>query len=243
LHADVPCAGSVACALCPPFQHFVRLTAPFPRGARPGPGGQRAGGAAVTSRAPRRRNASQPAPLAGLAVLDVGCGGGLLAEALARLGADVTGADASAESIGVARAHAAADPELAVAYRAATAEQLVAESARARSSPSCTARAVEPRATRAVLPSACLPVAARARAGPSPAPAAEALRASASAGMQPGRMRADSRCTQSAWVCSSGGALPASCGAIPAEWWPGSRLTGSSSAAQARSLTRWWPPR
>ena len=62
-------------------------------------------------------------------MLDVGCGGGILAEALARLGAHVTGADASAESIAVARAHAAGDPTLDVAYRAATAEQLVAEGA------------------------------------------------------------------------------------------------------------------
>ena len=80
--------------------------------------------------AKRRRDAGRPAPLAGLSVLDVGCGGGILAEALARLGARVTGADASAESIAVARAHAAGDPTLGVAYRAATAEQLVAESAR-----------------------------------------------------------------------------------------------------------------
>ena len=76
-----------------------------------------------------RRDAGQPAPLAGLTVLDVGCGGGILAEALARLGAHVTGADASAESIAVARTHAAGDPTLGVAYRAATAEQLVAEGA------------------------------------------------------------------------------------------------------------------
>lgn len=78
-----------------------------------------------------RRDASQPAPLAGLTLLDVGCGGGLLSEALARLGAAVTGVDAGADSIAVARAHAAADPELQVSYRAATAEQLVDEGAQA----------------------------------------------------------------------------------------------------------------
>ena len=78
----------------------------------------------------RRRDAGQAAPLAGLTVLDVGCGGGILAEALARLGAQVTGVDASTESIAVARTHAAGDPTLGVAYRAATAEQLVAEGAR-----------------------------------------------------------------------------------------------------------------
>ena len=78
-----------------------------------------------------RRDATRPAPLAGLTLLDVGCGGGLLSEALARLGAAVTGVDAGADSIAVARTHAAADPELLVSYRAATAEQLVAEGAQA----------------------------------------------------------------------------------------------------------------
>ncbi len=46
------------------------------------------------------------APLAGRTALDVGCGAGLLAEPLARLGAEVTGIDASPELIGVARQHA-----------------------------------------------------------------------------------------------------------------------------------------
>lgn len=46
-------------------------------------------------------------PLAGRRALDVGCGAGLLAEPLARLGAAVTGIDASAEVIAAARAHAA----------------------------------------------------------------------------------------------------------------------------------------
>ncbi|VWX60895.1 bifunctional 2-polyprenyl-6-hydroxyphenol methylase/3-demethylubiquinol 3-O-methyltransferase UbiG [Sphingorhabdus sp. 109] len=46
-------------------------------------------------------------PLAGKAALDVGCGAGLLCEPLARLGARVTGLDAAAENIAVARAHAA----------------------------------------------------------------------------------------------------------------------------------------
>lgn len=44
----------------------------------------------------------------GLRILDVGCGGGVLCEALTRLGAKVTGVDASAQSIEVARAHAEA---------------------------------------------------------------------------------------------------------------------------------------
>jgi 2-polyprenyl-6-hydroxyphenyl methylase/3-demethylubiquinone-9 3-methyltransferase len=51
-------------------------------------------------------------PLAGLSVLDVGCGGGLMSEALARDGARVVGLDASAGNIGAARRHAAQDPAL-----------------------------------------------------------------------------------------------------------------------------------
>ncbi len=46
-------------------------------------------------------------PLAGKSVLDVGCGAGLLAEPLARLGGQVTGVDAAPENIGAAAAHAA----------------------------------------------------------------------------------------------------------------------------------------
>ncbi|WP_448578171.1 bifunctional 2-polyprenyl-6-hydroxyphenol methylase/3-demethylubiquinol 3-O-methyltransferase UbiG [Thermaurantiacus sp.] len=46
-------------------------------------------------------------PLSGLAALDVGCGGGLVSESLARMGAEVTGLDAAAGSIAVAREHAA----------------------------------------------------------------------------------------------------------------------------------------
>ena len=45
-------------------------------------------------------------PLAGRRALDVGCGAGLLAEPLARLGAAVTGIDAAAENVAVAREHA-----------------------------------------------------------------------------------------------------------------------------------------
>jgi 2-polyprenyl-6-hydroxyphenyl methylase/3-demethylubiquinone-9 3-methyltransferase len=56
-------------------------------------------------------------PLEGKTALDVGCGAGLLAEPLARLGATVTGLDASPELIATARAHAAAQG-LAIDYRA-----------------------------------------------------------------------------------------------------------------------------
>ena len=57
------------------------------------------------------------APLAGKRALDVGCGAGLLCEPLARLGAAVTGIDAAAENVAVARDHAAGS-RLAIDYRA-----------------------------------------------------------------------------------------------------------------------------
>jgi 2-polyprenyl-6-hydroxyphenyl methylase/3-demethylubiquinone-9 3-methyltransferase len=60
-------------------------------------------------------------PLAGLAVLDVGCGAGLASEWLARRGALVTGLDAAGAALDAARAHAAA-AGLAIAYRAGTPE-------------------------------------------------------------------------------------------------------------------------
>jgi 2-polyprenyl-6-hydroxyphenyl methylase/3-demethylubiquinone-9 3-methyltransferase len=62
-------------------------------------------------------------PLEGLRVLDIGCGGGLLSEPLARLGARVTGIDAAERNIEVARHHAAASG-LDIDYRAVTAEAL-----------------------------------------------------------------------------------------------------------------------
>ncbi|HVV94764.1 MAG TPA: bifunctional 2-polyprenyl-6-hydroxyphenol methylase/3-demethylubiquinol 3-O-methyltransferase UbiG, partial [Hyphomicrobiales bacterium] len=67
--------------------------------------------------------------LEGLAILDVGCGGGLLAEPLARLGAAVTGIDPAEESIAVARAHAG-EAGLAVDFRATTAGALASAGAR-----------------------------------------------------------------------------------------------------------------
>lgn len=65
-------------------------------------------------------------PLAGLSLLDIGCGGGLLCEPLARLGARVTGIDASERNIAIARSHAA-QSGLAVDYRTTTAEELARE--------------------------------------------------------------------------------------------------------------------
>jgi 2-polyprenyl-6-hydroxyphenyl methylase / 3-demethylubiquinone-9 3-methyltransferase len=64
-----------------------------------------------------------PLPLAGLRLADIGCGGGLLSEPLARLGARVTGIDAAAKNITVARRHAD-ESGLAIDYRTGTAEQL-----------------------------------------------------------------------------------------------------------------------
>ena len=53
------------------------------------------------------RDARVGRAFAGLRVLDIGCGGGLLTEPMARLGAEVGGADTSEVSVGVARVHAA----------------------------------------------------------------------------------------------------------------------------------------
>jgi 2-polyprenyl-6-hydroxyphenyl methylase/3-demethylubiquinone-9 3-methyltransferase len=64
-------------------------------------------------------------PLKGKRVLDVGCGGGLVSEPLARMGGNVVAIDPSEENIGIARAHAA-QSGVAVDYRAVTAESLVA---------------------------------------------------------------------------------------------------------------------
>ena len=52
------------------------------------------------------RDPSAEPPLAGLSVLDIGCGGGLLCEPLTRLGAAVTGIDAAAENVAAAARHA-----------------------------------------------------------------------------------------------------------------------------------------
>ncbi|HXD45541.1 MAG TPA: bifunctional 2-polyprenyl-6-hydroxyphenol methylase/3-demethylubiquinol 3-O-methyltransferase UbiG [Pseudolabrys sp.] len=61
--------------------------------------------------------------LKGLRMLDIGCGGGLLSEPLARLGAEMTGIDPAAENIEIARAHAA-ETGVTADYRATTAEAL-----------------------------------------------------------------------------------------------------------------------
>ncbi len=69
------------------------------------------------------RDLGGPAPFAGLRILDIGCGGGLLSEPMARLGATVVGADAAAGNIPVARLHAE-QSGLAIDYRHTTAEAL-----------------------------------------------------------------------------------------------------------------------
>jgi 2-polyprenyl-6-hydroxyphenyl methylase/3-demethylubiquinone-9 3-methyltransferase len=69
------------------------------------------------------RDAKRLDCLKGLRMLDIGCGGGLLSEPLARLGADMVGADPAEANIEAARLHAA-DSGLAIDYRATTAEAL-----------------------------------------------------------------------------------------------------------------------
>lgn len=71
-----------------------------------------------------RIEARLPSPAARIRILDVGCGGGLAAEALARCGYDVTGIDAADRAIAVARAHAAGR-NLPLEYRTATTEDLL----------------------------------------------------------------------------------------------------------------------
>jgi 2-polyprenyl-6-hydroxyphenyl methylase/3-demethylubiquinone-9 3-methyltransferase len=70
-----------------------------------------------------RKSPSSLHPFDGLKLLDIGCGGGLLSEPMARLGFAVTGADASARNIEIARLHAA-QSGLSVDYRCTTAEAL-----------------------------------------------------------------------------------------------------------------------
>ena len=67
----------------------------------------------------------QDLPFQGLRLLDIGCGGGLLAEPMARLGATVVGADAAERNIPVARVHAQ-QSGLEIDYRHTTAEALAA---------------------------------------------------------------------------------------------------------------------
>jgi len=71
------------------------------------------------------RDVTDPSPFAGLRILDIGCGGGLLAEPMARMGADVVGADAAERNIPVTRVHAE-QSGLTIDYRHTTAEAMAA---------------------------------------------------------------------------------------------------------------------
>lgn len=69
------------------------------------------------------RDLSEPLPFKGLTLLDIGCGGGLLSEPMARLGATVVGADAAGGNIPVAQVHAE-QSGLTIDYRHTTAEAI-----------------------------------------------------------------------------------------------------------------------
>ena len=71
------------------------------------------------------RDLAAPKPFEGLRILDIGCGGGLLSEPMARLGAQVVGADAAERNIPVAKVHAE-EQGLDIDYRHTTAEALAA---------------------------------------------------------------------------------------------------------------------
>ena len=75
----------------------------------------------------RLRYVAERAELAGARVVDVGCGGGILAESLARKGADVTGIDVAGKVLAIARLHLH-ESGLEVDYREVTVEALAAES-------------------------------------------------------------------------------------------------------------------
>lgn len=72
------------------------------------------------------RDLSMRAPFSGLRILDIGCGGGLLSEPMARLGAEVVGVDAAERNVPVASLHAD-EQGLSIDFRHATAEDLVVE--------------------------------------------------------------------------------------------------------------------
>jgi 2-polyprenyl-6-hydroxyphenyl methylase/3-demethylubiquinone-9 3-methyltransferase len=71
------------------------------------------------------RDLNVTSPFEGLRILDIGCGGGLLSEPMARLGAEVVGADAAERNIPVAQIHAE-QSGLTIDYRHTTAEALAA---------------------------------------------------------------------------------------------------------------------
>lgn len=75
------------------------------------------------------RDATAEQPLRGLSVLDVGCGGGILSESMAKLGAEVTGIDVVQKNIAIATLHATKS-SLSIDYRLCTASDMVESGAR-----------------------------------------------------------------------------------------------------------------
>lgn len=74
------------------------------------------------------RDPEKPQPLGGLRVLDIGCGGGILSESMARLGAEVHGIDVTPRNIAIASLHAQGQA-LALRYEAVSAEALAEQGA------------------------------------------------------------------------------------------------------------------
>lgn len=74
------------------------------------------------------RDLAKPRPFSGLSLLDIGCGGGLLAEPMARLGFTVVGIDAAKKNIRIASSHAE-EVDIHIDYRHMTVEHLVGEQA------------------------------------------------------------------------------------------------------------------
>ena len=66
---------------------------------------------------------NQKKPLSGINILDIGCGGGLLSEPMARMGANVTGIDASDKNIKIAKLHSKKN-KLKINYLCSSPEKL-----------------------------------------------------------------------------------------------------------------------
>ncbi|KAI9359313.1 S-adenosyl-L-methionine-dependent methyltransferase [Zopfochytrium polystomum] len=94
--------------------------------------------------ATREELARMVKPFSGLSILDIGCGGGLLSESLARLGANVVGVDAAPENIAIATLHSRTDPMLQKpTYMASTAEAILEKGGEAQFDIVCSLEVVE----------------------------------------------------------------------------------------------------